>query len=315
MKVDITRRHGNLSRKIRGSILLFFLGVAATIPAAWALSGEPKTGLSITAQELRALPANEVVIIDTRSKWKYFLGHIPGSVNLPDWQDFTRVRDGVRGILVEDPRVIADKLRPLGIDTQKTIVLYGDPRDPWRTDGRFFWMFERFGFGSVSILQGGLNYWEKHGGPVARGIGKPAVQSTLSAKEIRLNPGVAADPSWIRERLQSGQIAIIDNRTRKEYDGATPYGSKRGGHIPHAVHIHWPEFFTEEGIVKDEQVVTSLLEKHGIRRDREIVVYCTGGVRSAMAYFVLRTLGYSVRNYDGSWWDWSRNPDLPIELS
>jgi len=34
-----------------------------------------------------------------------------------------------------------------------------------------------------------------------------------------------------------------------------------------------------------------------------------------MAYFVLRHLGYKVRNYDGSWWDWSQNPKLPIELS
>ena len=42
-----------------------------------------------------------------------------------------------------------------------------------------------------------------------------------------------------------------------------------------------------------------------INPNKEVIVYCTGGVRSAMAYFVFRFLGYEVRNYDGSWWDWS----------
>ena len=58
-----------------------------------------------------------------------------------------------------------------------------------------------------------------------------------------------------------------------------------------------------------------LLKQYGIIPEMEIVVYCTGGVRSAMAYFVFRYLGYQVRNYDGSWWDWSQNSKLPIELS
>jgi len=37
------------------------------------------------------------------------------------------------------------------------------------------------------------------------------------------------------------------------------------------------------------------------------VTYCTGGVRSAMAWVLLRDAGYQdVRNYDGSWWEWAR---------
>ena len=48
--------------------------------------------------------------------------------------------------------------------------------------------------------------------------------------------------------------------------------------------------------------------------NKEVIVYCTGGVRSAMAYFVFRFLGYEVRNYDGSWWDWSQST-FPIEAN
>ncbi|MEE8206758.1 MAG: rhodanese-like domain-containing protein, partial [Nitrospinaceae bacterium] len=96
-------------------------------------------------------------------------------------------------------------------------------------------------------------------------------------------------------------------------EGATPYGSPRGGHIPGAVHFDWREFFKSDGTMKPREALVTLLKSRDIHPSQQIVVYCTGGVRSAMAYFVFRYLGYTVRNYDGSWWDWSRNPKLPIE--
>ena len=68
-------------------------------------------------------------------------------------------------------------------------------------------------------------------------------------------------------------------------------------------------------MLKTANELSRLLEKEGVLYGKEIVVYCTGGVRSAMAYFVFRYLGFRVRNYDGSWWDWSQDFKLPIEIS
>jgi thiosulfate/3-mercaptopyruvate sulfurtransferase len=45
----------------------------------------------------------------------------------------------------------------------------------------------------------------------------------------------------------------------------------------------------------------------------EVIAYCHGGSRSAIATQVLRSLGYDARNYLGSWHEWSRHDDLPIE--
>jgi thiosulfate/3-mercaptopyruvate sulfurtransferase len=33
-----------------------------------------------------------------------------------------------------------------------------------------------------------------------------------------------------------------------------------------------------------------------------------------MAYFVLRGLGYDVSVYDGSWYEWGNDLNLPLEL-
>ena len=315
MKPDITSANSILSRKIRVKqkkiSVLFLLALMVFLHPSISVGQT----LTIDPENLKSIPSNKLVIIDTRSKFKYLLGHIPNAVHIGKWQDFTQKIKGVRGLLIKNPNLIASKFNSYGIHPSKTIVIYGEPDDPWRTDGRFFWMFERFGFNKVIILEGGLESWKTSGSKLEFGQGKPSAKSLLTAKDIRLNPDVSADQQWIMERLGSKNIAIIDNRTREEFHGANPYGSPRGGHIPTAVHIHWPDFFLPNGYMKSKNELLNILNHFNITHEKEVIVYCTGGVRSAMAYFVLRHLGYKVRNYDGSWWDWSQNSKLPIELS
>ena len=176
-------------------------------------------------------------------------------------------------------------------------------------------MFERYGFTNVAILDGGFDAWKESGETIERGIQKEEKPSIINQNEINLNSEVIADKYLINNVLNNKNYLLIDNRTQKEYHGAIPYGSPRGGHIPYAIHIHWPDFFNKDGTLKSTADLSSLIQKAGIQIDQEIIVYCTGGVRSAMAYFVFRYLGFKVRNYDGSWWDWSHDPNLPIEIS
>jgi len=313
MKPDITSEDLILSSKIRFTIFSLLLVFLAAVPAPEAASELLNRGYSITAAELRALPQKQTVLLDTRSRWKYLLGHIPGAIHVEGWKSFTQRVEDVPGILREDKKWLASKLSQLGVSADKTIVLYGEPKDPWRTDGRFFWMFQRLGFQKVSILLGGLDRWKQTGGTQDRGRGDPVTESNLTAEDIRFDDSVSAGPHWIRDRLNSPDWVLIDNRTAKEYHGDTPYGSERGGHIPGARHIPWQNFFGADGVLKDKKTLESYLHQENISREQNIVVYCTGGVRSAMAYFVFKKLGYSVRNYDGSWWDWSHRTDLPVE--
>lgn len=313
MKHDSTSPNCILSRKIKAVFLRVFI-------LALGITGMPQPALSttdfellITPKQVQSIPENERVVIDTRPSWKYLLGHIPGAINLSSWKEFTLKSNGVMGQINQDKEFIVEKLRGLGINRKKTIIIYGDLSDKWRTDGRFFWMFEFYGFKRVALLKGGFQNWRKAGFSKERGFGQNPKPSALETSEINFNRDTLADQSWIASRLSSQDIALIDNREKHEFDGATPYGSFRGGHIPGALHIDWREFFTPEGHLKPHATLVSLLESKGIRSNQEIVVYCTGGVRSAMAYFVFRHLGYKVRNYDGSWWDWSHNPKLPIE--
>ncbi len=313
MKHDITSPNCILSRKIKAVFLRVSILALGILGMPQPALPTPDFELLITPERVQFLPKNDRILIDTRPAWKYLLGHIPGAINLNDWKEFTVRSNGVKRQINQDKEFIVRKLRSLGIDPQKTIIIYGDLSDKWRTDGRFFWMFEFYGFKRVAILKGGFQNWRKAEFSQTRGFGQTPKPSGLKTSDINFNRDILADQGWIASRLGSQNIALIDNREKHEFDGATPYGSFRGGHIPGALHIDWREFFTSDGNLKTRETLYSLLKSKGIPSNREIVVYCTGGVRSAMAYFVFRHLGYKVRNYDGSWWDWSHNLKLPIE--
>jgi len=99
---------------------------------------------------------------------------------------------------------------------------------------------------------------------------------------------------------------LVDVRSPNEFDGSL--GSPcdpRQGHIPGARNIDVYRLM--------EMFPDDVHAQLGVERGTEVVAYCHVGSRSAIAVQVLRSLGYDARNYVGSWHEWSRHDDLPIE--
>ena len=101
---------------------------------------------------------------------------------------------------------------------------------------------------------------------------------------------------------------LLDVRSREEFDGEAGYPcDPRQGHIPGAVHVEWSELYDEPGRPKDADAVRHLLAERGVDLGRDLVTYCHSGQRSAIAAAALRSAGAeNVRNYEGSWHEWSR---------
>ncbi|GAB1542629.1 hypothetical protein NUACC21_53030 [Scytonema sp. NUACC21] len=112
----------------------------------------------------------------------------------------------------------------------------------------------------------------------------------------------------------------FDVRSPQEYSGEwfnfkPPEGNERTGHIPGAIHIPYELVLAEDGTFKPLEKLRAVYESQGITPDKETIVYCAVGARAGHTCFVLKyLLGYPrVRNYYGSWNEWSLFADAPIE--
>jgi thiosulfate/3-mercaptopyruvate sulfurtransferase len=103
-----------------------------------------------------------------------------------------------------------------------------------------------------------------------------------------------------------GEVALLDVRTPEEFDGSRGKPcDPRQGHIPGARNLDVYRLMA--------MTPADLRTELDLEPGSEIVAYCHGGSRSAIATQVLRSFGYDARNYVGSWHEWSRHDGLPIE--
>jgi len=253
-----------------------------------------------------------LVIIDVRGRAAYeFGGHIPGAVNTT-WHDYSDPNAVAKGLLDPDMSRMEQKMRALGINNDSEVVIYSNPFDNWGDEGRMFWMLEYFGHKHLRILDGGWVKWVNERRPFEHGRVTP--KNGNFTMNVAGHTIIAKDE--LRALLKQGHpnTMILDARSLEEYLGKEVSGIPRPGHIPSAIHLAWNGFLNNNATVKDLSTIKAGLEEKGVEPEKEIVCYCTGGVRSSWLYFVLKLAGYQkVRNYPGSWWEWSRDFACPVE--
>jgi thiosulfate/3-mercaptopyruvate sulfurtransferase len=253
-----------------------------------------------------------LVVIDVRGRSAYeFGGHIPGAVHTT-WHEYSDPNAVPKGLLNPDLGVIEQILRRLGINQDSEVVIYSNPFDNWGDEGRMFWMLEYLGHTNLRILDGGWVKWTVEKRPFEHGPVSTAA-GNFKARPVKALVIVKDDLKLI-VRTPHEQTAIVDARSLEEYLGKEISGIPRPGHIPSAIHMAWNGFLNKDATIKDLAVIREMFKDKGIRSDQEVICYCTGGVRSAWLYVILKLAGYRrIRNYPGSWWEWSRDFACPVE--
>ena len=253
-----------------------------------------------------------LVVIDVRGDAAYeYGGHIPGAVHTT-WHRFSDPNAVAKGLLDPDIKRMERRMQDLGLNQDSEIVIYSNPFDNWGDEGRMYWMLEYFGHTKMRILDGGWVKWTAEQRPFEHGRVTPKPgnftiklvgRTIISKDELR---------ALVKE--SQGKFSILDARSLEEFLGKEVSGIPRPGHIPSAIHVPWNGFLNTNATVKDLSAIKANLEEKGLTPENDIVCYCTGGVRSAWLYFVLKLAGYrNVRNYPGSWWEWSRDFACPVE--
>jgi thiosulfate/3-mercaptopyruvate sulfurtransferase len=241
----------------------------------------------------------DLVLGDVRGPNAHQRGHLPSSIPLvlgspPPFGDPETLRElavevqrrlGRHGVTGEERLVLYDRGDCVGAASSAQAALLAGHR-------------------SVSVLAEGFAGWP---GEVETG----AVE--LQKTRASLEPSLEAVPTWqeLRDRLDDQNLTILDVRTPEEYAGKS--GSPcdpRQAHIPGARLLEYERLYAGPGKpLPPEQV----REVAALPEGAEIVAYCHSGSRSALAALALRAAGYDARNYPGSWHEWSRHDELPVE--
>jgi thiosulfate/3-mercaptopyruvate sulfurtransferase len=242
----------------------------------------------------------DLVVGDVRGPNAHMRRHIPGSRPLVLGSPMPTTDPTV---LAEFAREVQLRLRRHGITGEERLVLYD------RGDGvgalPAAQLAELAGHTRVAILLGGLATWP---GAVEEG----AVELE-HVRETTLEVRLGAMPTYeeLSRRLSDSALTILDVRRPEEYSGkgGAPC-DPRQGHIPGARRLQVDELFVAVGEPESPERIRELV---GLEPGAEIVAYCHSGSRSALATLALRSAGYDARNYTGSWHEWSRHDELPIE--
>ena len=236
-------------------------------------------------------PHVRVVYVGDRDDYDH--AHIPGA-RLVDHMD--TVGDNHRLL---PPDALVRALAKVGAADEARVVLYGD--SPMATGWVYMALASVGHADDVSMLDGGIVLWQSEKRPTSTATPAPG----SGPLTLRPAPDVIVDAAWVRSRLESPSVRVLDVRTTSEW---------KGGHLPGATLILWQDLFADQRTLKFKSLdeIRALLTRAGVTPHKEVVTYCAVGMRASLMYWAARATGVSARVYVGSWQDWQRNSENPI---
>jgi thiosulfate/3-mercaptopyruvate sulfurtransferase len=231
-------------------------------------------------------------------------GHVPDAL----WLDPESIRDAANApsYLLAQP-AFEQAMGRLGISNRTRVIVYDDRGGLLAS--RLWWMLNAYGHSNVALMNGGWVQWtaeKRSTTTTVAPVSIAAFRATLQARWLATADDVVA-------AIGKPGRKILDARTVAEMDGSDTRLSARGGIIPSAIPIYWEDLLDPvKKTFKSADELRALYEARGIRPSDEVIAYCWVGHRSSVDLFALHLIGYDrLRNYLGSWEEWSRRQDLP----
>ncbi|WP_035991614.1 sulfurtransferase [Leptolyngbya sp. KIOST-1] len=301
--------------KVRLAAFLVALVAVTSLPLlnAPVLADSPSTTIDFVSPQWLADHADDtdLRILDVRmNPLDYINSHIPGAVNIAD--NTFRGPNGRLPVQYWEQQKIEALFREAGVNNDSHVVIYSDGNSILGST-MVAYLLERGGLDRVSVLDGGFKGYREASLPVTKAF----PQYERGNFTLADNEAIRVTLDQVREFLSGdADVVFIDPRPAALFAGEEEIFI-RNGHIPGANNIPWPTFTAGEDNfhqLKALDDIRALLAARDITPDDDIVVTCSTGREATLQYVVLKhLLGYpNVRVYEGSWTEYSAQPDLPV---
>ncbi len=259
----------------------------------------------------------------------YDAGHIPGAIAL-DTLELEAPETWNR----RSPAELKSTLERHGITADTTVVMYGRFSSPRNEDphpgsnaghlGAFrcaaIMMYA--GVKDVRILNGGIASWEARGLPLSGDETRPEPVRDFGAR-IPARPGIFIDTPQAKQVLASPDKNLVSVRSWQEFIGnVSGYNYIfRTGRIPGAVFgncgsdaYHMENYRNRDHTTREYHEIERMWMDAGITPGKFNAFYCGTGWRASEAFMNGFLMGWeNIAIYDGGWFEWSNDPDNPIE--
>lgn len=253
------------------------------------------------AEELIANPSSDRLFIDVRlgdpeeELTSFRTCHIFGAVHAQIRDVFAGPPTPTTGNLpLPSVESLQRKLDAWGVGRETDVVVYG-PTPALAARG--WWVLKWAGVEKVRVLDGGLSSWMAAGGAVAQG---DAIPRHSVSNPIRLSHGhMPTIEAQEVEHLDQSTI-LIDARDETSY---------LAGCIPGARNLPASDQWTPTRKLRTGREIAELYARAEVSpRSNNVVVYCGGGVLSALEVLTMAaTTGTVPRLYVGSWSEWNKS--------
>ena len=256
-----------------------------------------------------------LVLLHVGDKAEYEAGHIPGARYVAFNTDLAVTDTAETGLRLQMPsaEMLRERLAALGISEQSRIVVYYG-KDWVSPATRVIFSLDYAGLGqATSLLDGGMPAWTREGRPLTTAV-PPARTGTLASLNIK---PIVVEAEYVRRHIGAPGVSIVDARAPAFYDGTQAGGPKdrphRAGHIAGARHVPFSTLTNEDLTLRSIGELRAAFENAGIKPSDTVITYCHIGQQATATAFAARLLGHKVLLYDGSFEDWSRRADYPVE--
>jgi thiosulfate/3-mercaptopyruvate sulfurtransferase len=178
--------------------------------------------------------------------------------------------------------------------------------------GRLWWMLKWAGHDAVAVLDGGLPAWQAAGGEVRAGTEPSHFQSNfaLGAPLRRL-----ATTNDVVAGLGGAAQTLVDARATPRFRGEVEPLDPVAGHIPGALNRPFGLNVGADGRFKPAAELRAEFEQLLAGRDPATVVHhCGSGVSAVPNIIAMEVAGLGpTALYAGSWSEWCRDPQRPVE--